>query len=81
MKIRNERKEDTMEIKVIYWIIFTEQNLTEIKKKIIWECHKQLYANKLSNTDEMKITRKKQTVKSDSKLKSEYTYNKDTEEW
>lgn len=39
----------------------------------------QLYANKLSNTDEVKITRKKQTVKSDSKLKSEYTYNKDTE--
>ena len=34
MKIRNERKEDTMEIKVIYWIIFTEQNLTEIKKKL-----------------------------------------------
>ena len=31
MKIRNERREDTMEIKVIYWIIFTEQNLTEKK--------------------------------------------------
>ena len=78
MKVRNERRENTMEIKVIYWIIFTEQNLTEIKKNI-WECHKPLYANKLSTTDVMKITRKKQTVKSDSKLKSEYTYNKDTE--